>query len=309
MTGFKFKRKVIFLLFMATMILMIFQVDGYMDANSALAEENQVQEMETRGEIVNFSGDVHVEKNQMIEGDVIAFAGNVTVDGIVQEDVIAFAGDVIINESGSVGGDAISLAGTVTVSSLASFDGSTISLEASRISEILATVGMHTPWLALGSIFGIAFKVLSLLGFLVIAFILTSLAQKQINNMSGYLESNIGRVLIIGFISLVAFPFLVLAVALTIVGIALIPFILFGFFALVFYGYVVLAVLVGRHIFKLFKTSQVIALELLVGYVSLWLIQQLPLISSIIYVAIIIISLGLVLDTKLGTMKPWLKKS
>ncbi|UMZ74803.1 polymer-forming cytoskeletal protein [Natranaerofaba carboxydovora] len=304
------RKRLVISVFIVMFFALIFQGAGIIENSyvNAVEGNEQSQELERRGEIVKFSGDVHVEAGQIIEGDVVAFSGNVVVDGEVEGDVIAFAGDVKIN--GVVHGDAITMGGALTVSNDGTLRGGEISIQAGGVIDRLSAIGVHAPgMMALGNVFGMAIRIVSLLGFLVIAFLVVSLTKKYIDNMSDYLERNIGRILLIGLIGLAVFPVLLLAVALTIIGLPLVPFLIIGFFAVVFYGYVALAVLVGRYILNLFKTSQTIAIELIVGYVSLWLIQQLPLISAFIYIAIVIISLGLVIDTKFGTMNPWFKKT
>lgn len=61
--------------------------------------------------------------------DVVAFASDVLVDGVVRGSATAFGGDVIIRPSGVVHGDAVSFGGRVVVEDGASLHGDRVALE------------------------------------------------------------------------------------------------------------------------------------------------------------------------------------
>jgi len=64
---------------------------------------------------VSFGRDVHVEAGDRVD-EVVAFGGEVRVDGQVDGDAVSFGGDVRVGASGQVHGDAVSFGGQVTVS-------------------------------------------------------------------------------------------------------------------------------------------------------------------------------------------------
>lgn len=253
-----------------------------------------------RGDIVQFTGDVHIRTDEVVNGDVVVFSGDVVVDGRVNGDVVAFSGKVIVN--GEIDGDVVTLAGRVNQG------------EGSRITGTLVTLEPGTHIRNIGR-FGIPsfriwspFKVLNFLGFMVLSIITVALIPNPVTNMRDYLPTNFARVSLIGLLSLVAFPAVVIALLLTIVGIVIIPFAVILYAAAGFLGYVAIAVFLGYKVAGHFNLSESIIIHAVIGVALLWLVNQVPFISFLIFLAVVIISLGLVIDTKFGTLKPWLKK-
>jgi len=305
----KFITLVIFLLLALVFLPGFTEVESTEDISPDLeGAEIESRETEHREDIVKFGGeDVLVMSHQVIEKDVISFGGDIVVDGIVGGNVIAFGGDININ--GIVYGDSITFGGTTIISPQGSLQGSEISMDSDGVVGGLASLGTHVPGLMIfGGIFSLLFRIMSFLGLLVVAVLLVYLAEDYVTKMSGYLVKNPGRTMLIGLGSLLVFPVLLLLVGFTLIGIPLIPFLIIAFIALIFYGYVSLSVLIGGYILDALKISQVSAVEMIVGYIALWLVRQVPFVGSLITLVIAITCLGLVLDTKFGTMRPWLKK-
>ena len=74
----------------------------------------------TRQEIVKIGGSVHVPADTMVEGDVVAVGGSVTVDGYVQGDAVAMGGNIRLNPGSRVDRGAVAIGGTVVVDESAS---------------------------------------------------------------------------------------------------------------------------------------------------------------------------------------------
>ncbi len=63
------------------------------------------------GEITRFGSDIHIRKDQVVEGDVVAMGGDVTVDGHVEGSVMAMGGDVFLNGTARVDKDVATFGG------------------------------------------------------------------------------------------------------------------------------------------------------------------------------------------------------
>jgi hypothetical protein len=75
-------------------------------------EEPVPSEQVTRaGDITRVSGDIHVEKDEVVRGDITAIKGDVTVDGTVHGDVVSLAGDIYLNATARVEGSVVCVGG------------------------------------------------------------------------------------------------------------------------------------------------------------------------------------------------------
>lgn len=63
--------------------------------------------------IFRFFGNVQIDENEMIDGDVVAMKGTVELAGEVEGDVVAVFGDVILSPSAYVNGDVVSVGGKI----------------------------------------------------------------------------------------------------------------------------------------------------------------------------------------------------
>jgi hypothetical protein len=79
--------------------------------------------LDHEGEIVKFGSDIHVGKDDYINGDVVAIGGDITIDGHVTGDVVTTAGDIAIGSAAHVEGDVVATFGKVTLAPGATTDG------------------------------------------------------------------------------------------------------------------------------------------------------------------------------------------
>jgi hypothetical protein len=116
---------------------------------------------ETSDDIVKFAKDIHIERGDFVDGDVVSIGGDITVEGTVTGDVVATAGDVYIASTAVVEGDIVATFGDVTVEAGAVTEGEVIEVDmggahavAPRVSrdvrgytgdEITYLVTLHRP--------------------------------------------------------------------------------------------------------------------------------------------------------------------
>ncbi|HEY6221999.1 MAG TPA: polymer-forming cytoskeletal protein, partial [Candidatus Eisenbacteria bacterium] len=79
-------------------------------------------------DVVRFGEDITIPEDKVIDGNVVAIGGSVTVLGRVKGDVTAIGGAVHIKGKGVVEGDAVSMGGGVTTSDSGAVAGSNVSL-------------------------------------------------------------------------------------------------------------------------------------------------------------------------------------
>lgn len=95
--------------------------------------------------VVRFGEDITIPENKVIDGDVVAIGGSVTVLGRVKGDCVSIGGAVHVKGKGVVEGDAVSMGGGVTTSDSGSVAGSNVSLGSIPIgsgSHFWPTVGI-----------------------------------------------------------------------------------------------------------------------------------------------------------------------
>lgn len=96
-------------------------------------------------DLVRFGEDITIPAGKVVEGNVVAMGGDVTVLGRVKGDVVAVGGGVEVRGSGAIEGDAVSLGGGVATSDSASVAGSNVSIGTMRFwrgSNMLPMLGM-----------------------------------------------------------------------------------------------------------------------------------------------------------------------
>ena len=101
-------------------------------------------------DLVRFGEDIVIPEGKVVEGDVVAFGGSITVLGRVKGSCTAIGGSVHVEGKGAVEGDAVTMGGTVTTGDSATVGGSNVSLgsfNARRFSH-------WAPWMGAMGILG-----------------------------------------------------------------------------------------------------------------------------------------------------------
>jgi cytoskeletal protein CcmA (bactofilin family) len=66
------------------------------------------------GDVMKIATDIHVEEDEVVEGDVVAVGGDIQVDGHVEGNVVATGGDVSLGSTARVDGDVMCMGGKLT---------------------------------------------------------------------------------------------------------------------------------------------------------------------------------------------------
>lgn len=212
------------------------------------AQAQQSDSRETAADTLRLGGRV-VEAGDTVRGPVLVAAGDLTIRGTVSGTAVTLLGDLIVEDGGGVTGDAIAILGSVRSAS-GSVGGSVKSYAASF--RWLPEAGEEPPTRrgtadALSLSFG-WLVVMLLIGIGVLVF-----AGNYLDGVTDVLERSFWRSFLIGVAGeLGILPLLVLVVAglaITVVGILLIPFAIVAFIlavaGLVTLGFLAVAQLVG----------------------------------------------------------------
>jgi hypothetical protein len=175
-------------------------------------------------------GDLTVGRGRVIEEDLMVLSGDVSIFGTVEGSVVALEGDIILHRGGSVTGDAVALNGTVTraggrvggsVRSLVSDLGG----RTARIDRTAVPVGRVSAVERLGQ--GAGTLVGMFVALACIGFGFTFFMPRQLEVVSDTVTDSFGKSFLTGLFAtpllFPAFAMLLVGLAITVVGILLIP--------------------------------------------------------------------------------------
>lgn len=209
----------------------------------------------TRGDRVRFGGDITVDRNERLEGDVVALGGSLDVQGEVTGDAVAIGGTLTLGPEAAVRGDVVAVGGAMNRAPGARIDGEIV--EVGRGARGLRR-GSWFPvifgsfWSRLGSLAatGIRIGLLVLLGLIAVA-----VGRSPIERIAARTAESPLRSGLVGLLAEILFlPVLILTVvvlAVSIVGIpllALVPFAILLLMLVALVGFVGLAFQIGSRL-------------------------------------------------------------
>jgi hypothetical protein len=190
-------------------------------------------------DLVMVGNDVSVKAGEEF-GDVVVVRGNASIDGTVRGDLVSVLGQVRLGPQAVVKGDVVTVAGALEADPAAEVDGDTVSVGPNLFGwgEGLKKAVWWVRWpgqwvqygLAQGRVlpheFGWSWITagLALLLYLIVAL----LFPRSIQNTVGMLSASPARALGAGLLGFLAAPALLLLLAITGVGLVVVPFVLDG---------------------------------------------------------------------------------
>lgn len=227
----------------------------YKDDDSTLDSEHAYDER------VEIGGGVIVAEDEVITGDVVAVGGDVEVHGKVMGDAVAVGGRVHVYPDAKVHGDAVSVGGKVRVEEGGQVYGEKVSVDIGLpLSGLRFGSGHHDlAGLEKPRFWGIFANLIWVGATLLLALLFLAVAGGRIDVVSRRVEAQPGQSFLIGLLGAFATPIAtvvtVVLLAITIIGILLIP-VLFLLEILMFVGgFLGVALAVGRRILAARRTS------------------------------------------------------
>ncbi|MFH1387465.1 MAG: hypothetical protein ABIH50_07355 [bacterium] len=229
---------------------------------------------------------------------VVSVGGSVTVYGQVSEDVVAVGGSVFLKDSAMVGGDVVAVGGKIMKEPGAISKGDVVEVS---VAGVTPAVSFFTKGGMLkGMVF---FGLISFFGFLVLAAILVAVFTKQLGRVSGCLEKDLLKNFFVGVLGVILIVPIVVLLAVSIIGIILIPLWIAIVVAAAIFGYVAAGHLIGKktlHVLRIVGKSMMV--ETLLGVVLLSLVGLAPYGGPLVKLIAILCGLGGVCLTRFGTV-------
>lgn len=288
-------------------VLLALLVSGLMFFSSAYAAGEDSQ-----GGIVKPFGDIYVNEGITVEGDVVTVRGNIYINGSVTGSAVTVFGDIIVN--GKVLRDAVSATGSVTVGENGKVLGNTVeglggasmgSRSPGNRNNYIPGINIR-PW---SNTANILFSFFTSLGLFLMGALIYLIMPRKIEEMSETIEPNLGRRLGIGILTIIGSPIamiiLTIVLAITIIGILVIPFAWIAYFIAIFIGVVPVYVYLGRKVSAAISRPAASGYAALAcGVLTLWIIKTVSAfggfytgwISWIIGFGIYVLGIGTLLD-------------
>ena len=229
---------------------------------------------ETAKTAVVFNGDVLIDGT--VTETLVVFNGRTEITGTVDEDVVVFNGSVVLRSGARVGGDVVSRQ-TPQIEDGATVEGSIDDLQKRWDYWDITFVGRLGWWLA--------YTVSTLVLGLVLLMLARGLDPASIRALRDRLGATIG----FGLLWFVLLPIVAVLLLVTIVGIPLGLFLLFGLGLVYSIGYVVGGLALGRLVVKE-PTSRYLAF--LAGWGALRVLALVPFLGGIAWLVGTVLGLG-----------------
>lgn len=266
--------------------------------------------------VLRFGGNVIVEAEERIVGDVVAVGGTIEITGEVDGDIVAIGGAISVD--GTVTGDVVAIGGSTSLGETARVNG--------MVTAIGGTVNRNPEAIVRGEVsiisisetiqfgfrdldfvswrwFGFPFGILYVAGLFAMALLVLSIIPDNVHAIGQHMQTNAGRSIVIGLLSLLLLVPLTVVLVLTIVGP---PLLWLGYFVAKMVGYVALVSVVGRKVTERFATDVTPIWELVAGVLIVAVLRYVPIFGALFTFIATVWTVGAVLDTKFGTNRPWL---
>ncbi len=229
----------------------------------------------------------------------VAIGGSVTVSGHVRKDAVAVGGSVTLLPGARVEGDAVAIGGTVSVEEGATLDGDNVSLGGTIPTMVGSVVrGAVGGRPSLHSMFGFAARMTRAVFLYVIALLVALAFPHAVSRIRMYLATRPGLSALGGLAILLGFLPLCALLAVTIIGIPLIPVAVMLLAALLLFGFTVSAGWLGEKLPFVQEKTPVKTVAL--GGVVLALVSLVPWIGTSVIILVAAIAAGATLISRFG---------
>ncbi len=244
--------------------------------------------------IVKIGSDVHIEKDMRVD-DAVAVGGSVFVDGIVDGDAVAVGGSVHLGEEAIIHGDAVTVGGTIEEAEGSMVYGTTVdvgSFDFTNIFEGSCLFDGHNgiPGIPRG------LRFIPLIGLIALVLLLSVLIPTELGTVASYIKNEPIMMFLWGILGVILIVPLAVMLAISIVGIVLIPIEILAIFLAMLIGYIAVAIIIGKKLLRALNTDNPsVVLSAILGVLILWLVGLIPFFGSLVKALALIMGFGAVI--------------
>ena len=252
------------------------------------------------GDVVSILGDTRV--TGPTSDGAVAVLGNVYIDGKVDGDAVAVLGDMELGPHAEIGGNVVAIGGTLQRDPAAIVRGNVQSIFGS-----FGSVGWLRSWIhhcllygrplalapGLDWAWGLAFACLVLYAALALLF------REGLTRCVQTFEAQPGQSVLAALITMLLTPVLVVLLCVTVIGIAAVPFVVFGLLCVGLFGKAVMLAWLGQRVTGRQGTGALShpAVAVLIGGVLVLALYLVPFIGFLVYKLLGLLGLGAVAYT------------
>jgi hypothetical protein len=219
--------------------------------------------------------DINIGNDQRINNAVV-IDGQITVNGLVENNVVTVGGSVVLTNEAVVRGNVICIGGVVVQGNGAQVYGNITEVNSSNISTVVASAfhGDMDAWSWLVDIIYFCFFAM----IFTLALLMAILFPRPLNAIADSIQGNKTKSFFWGFLAtLMIAPFFMLLVF-SFIGIPLIPLAFAALLLAFMFGFIGVSALLGKFVLtKIFhRHKKSLAEETLLGLILLWFIDWIP---------------------------------
>ncbi len=251
--------------------------------------------------LIRFGGNIIVAENQVVE-NAHAFGGSVTVspNARVLDTAIAFGGDVILKKGARVEGDAYSFGGKIVQE-----PGAIVSGERATFSDrhgmMYGSNRGRSSFFA-QYFFSALFRTCSAVVAAILGLIILHSSPQFLPNLAAQLRQRPGLTALWGIGAIVSFVFATVFLAITLIGIPLIPLLSLMAVVTALVGSLGVALFVGESVVG--KGDRSLQQQFLVGLAILTVLTLIPFFGGLVVSLVNLFGLGAILLWQFGREKP-----
>jgi len=251
-------------------------------------------------DVIIGGGRVTLTKEAKIGGDLIVGAGMVEIKGIVEGAIKGNGGSLEI--SGEIWGTSNVRFNQVIVKSGAKIINLTYkspreaTIEDNTEISIISFKKIDRKTGKAGAVAVQSFwRLLSFLGYLIVALILIKLLPKVSEKTAELCLKESWKTFLVGLVILIFIPAVAIMAMITLVGLQLGAVLLAIYTALIFLATIPVAICIGNIILKIFNKKASLALKMVLGLTAVYLVRLIPLIGGAISFIILCIGIGVII--------------
>lgn len=251
--------------------------------------------------LIRFGGSITVPENQTVE-NAIAFGGSVTVspNAKVVDTAIAFGGDVILQKGVQVEGDVYSFGGKIVQEPSAIVRGERATFSDSHGMMYGSNRGRSSFFVQyfFSAIFRISVAVVAT----ILGLIILQTSPQFLPNLATKLRQRSGLAALWGIGAIVSFIFGIIFLAITLIGIPLIPLLSLTAVIAALVGSLGIALFVGQWVLR--KHERSLQQQFLLGMAIVTVLTLIPFFGGLVVFLVNLFGLGVILLWKFGSEKP-----
>jgi hypothetical protein len=252
-------------------------------------------------DIIKIGSNAEVAKDVTVK-DLVVIDGDAAVYGRVENSVVVIGGKLTLGPVSYIGGEIVTIGSTVDKAPSAVVAGKMTNVDVPSCIPFGMSLknffkgGWVVVWATI--------SLMVLLGFLGLSVLIAALIPEHIGNVVGVLERSFASMFLWGILWAFISGLALVLLAITIIGIILIPLAIILITLAWIIGYIASAILIGKSVLAYFKRTAPVFVDAVLGVALLFLATLLPIIGPLVIKPIFLFAgFGAVLTTRFGTKR------